>query len=102
MAASAFHTVLLKSDGSAVARGWTDEGQCELPALQGALTYTQVAAGGEHTVLVRSDGSAVACGRNGQGQCELPALEGGLSYTHVAAGFQVQEKYVQNRFPIQC
>merc|ERR1712032_3192 len=55
-------------------------------ALEGDLTYTQVAAGENHTVLLRSDGTAVACGQNDSGQCDLPALEGDLTYKQAAAG----------------
>merc|ERR1712079_516506 len=58
----------------AVACGCNGAGKCDLPALEGDLTYVQAAAGGTHTVLLRSDGTAVACGLNGDGQCDLPAL----------------------------
>ena len=34
------HTVLLRSDGTAVACGRNSDGQCDLPALEGGLTYT--------------------------------------------------------------
>jgi len=85
-AAGGDHTVLLRSDGTAVACGLNDEGQCDLPALEEGVIYTQIAAGAFHTVLLRSDGTAVACGRNNEGQCDLPALEGGVFYTQVAAG----------------
>eukprot|EP00438_Fugacium_kawagutii_P027414 Skav212003 [mRNA] locus=scaffold304:157332:157943:+ [translate_table: standard] len=80
------HTVLLRSDGSAVACGWNDHGQCNLPRLEEGLSYTQVAAGRTHTVLLRSDGRVVACGDNADGQCAVRRLEEGLSYTHIAAG----------------
>ncbi|CAK0909010.1 unnamed protein product, partial [Prorocentrum cordatum] len=86
VAAGAGHTVLLRTDGSAVACGQNGEGVCALPALPAGLTYTQVAAGDDHTVLLRSDGSAVACGQNCDGQCALPALPAGFTYTQVAAG----------------
>ena len=75
------HTVLLRNDGTAVACGENRFEQCNLPALDEGLTYTQVAAGGFHTVLLRSDGTAVACGRNDDEQCSLPALDEGLTYT---------------------
>eukprot|EP00959_Pyramimonas_sp_CCMP1952_P239032 4995528-Pyramimonas_sp.AAC.1 len=75
VAAGAAHTVLLRSDGTALACGHNDVGQCDVPALGGGgLTYTQAAAGYAHTVLLRSDGTAVACGRNAFGQCDVPAL----------------------------
>ncbi|CAK0899176.1 unnamed protein product [Prorocentrum cordatum] len=79
------HTVLLWSDGTAVACGENVINQCFLPVLPAGLTYTQVAAGGEHTVLLRSDGTAVACGENVIGW-GLPVLPAGLTYTQVAAG----------------
>merc|ERR1719356_208975 len=80
VAAGTHHTVLLRSDGSAVACGGNDDGECEIPALMEGLTYTQVAAGACHTVLLRSDGSAVACGGNDDGECDLPALPADLTY----------------------
>ncbi|CAK0814469.1 unnamed protein product [Prorocentrum cordatum] len=86
VAAGYLHTALLRSDGTAVASGANRAGQCNVPALDGGLSYTQVAAGREHTALLRSDGTAVAFGGNRSGQCNVPALDGGLSYTQVAAG----------------
>ncbi|CAK0888080.1 unnamed protein product [Prorocentrum cordatum] len=74
------------ADGTAVACGWSDDGQCNLPAPAEGLDFTQVAAGALHTVLLQSDGTAVACGGNGEGQCDLPALGEGLRFTQVAAG----------------
>ncbi|CAK0805031.1 unnamed protein product [Prorocentrum cordatum] len=84
VAAGFVHTVLLRSDGAAVAFGRNDRGQCNVPALDGGLSYTQVAAGFFHTVLLKSDGTAVAFGQNDFGQCNAPALDGGLNYTQVA------------------
>ena len=55
------HTVLLRSDGSAVACGSNYSGECNIPPLNQGLTYTDVSAGLSHTVLLRSDGIAVAC-----------------------------------------
>ena len=81
-----YHTVLLRSDSTAIACGWNADGQCDLPALDAGLTYAQVAAGPSHTLLLRSDGAAVACGANSHGQCDLPCLHGGLTYAQVAAG----------------
>ena len=68
------HTVLLRSDGTGVAFGHNDKGQCDIPKLSEGLTYTQVSAGYEHTVLLRSDGTAIAFGRNDKGQCDIPEL----------------------------
>ena len=80
------HTVLLRSDGAAVACGDNEEGGCDLPELEEGTIYTQVVAGCGHTILLRSDGAAVACGRNDWGQCNLPAMEEGTTYVQVAAG----------------
>ena len=80
------HTVFIRSNGSAVAGGQNDFGQCILPDLDEGLTYVQAAAGGSHSVLVRSDGSAVSCGCNDFGQCTLPELDEGVTYVQAAAG----------------
>ena len=80
------HTVLLRSDGSAVAIGDSRDGQCNIPALDEGLAYTQVSAGSVHTVLLRSDGSAVAIGDSRGGQCDIPPLDEGMAYTQVSAG----------------
>jgi alpha-tubulin suppressor-like RCC1 family protein len=48
------HTVLLRSDGVAVACGRVGKGQCDIPPLPDRMTYTQVFAGHDvHTVLLR-------------------------------------------------
>jgi hypothetical protein len=52
-------TLGLKKDGTVVAVGWNNSGQCDV----GNWTdITQVAAGEEHTVGVKSDGTVVAAG----------------------------------------
>ena len=76
-AAGGCHTVLLRSDGAAVAFGSNSDGQCRIPELVAGVSYTQVAAGREHTVLLRSDGAAVALGDDYEGQCIIPILGGG-------------------------
>jgi len=62
------HTVILRSDGCAVACGKNLYGQCDIPPLKEGIIYTQVSAGLNHTVLLQSDGQAVACGKNDYGQ----------------------------------
>eukprot|EP00435_Cladocopium_sp_Y103_P012985 s1226_g3.t1 len=80
------HTVLLLSDGCAVAIGHNGHGQCNIPALEDGMTYTQISAGRSHTVLLRSDGNAVAIGFNGDGRCDIPPLDEGITYTQISAG----------------
>ena len=84
VAAGFAHTVLLKSDGTAVACGRNDHGQCNIPALKEGVSYTNVAvvhtSTAHHTVLLKSDGSAVACGCNLYGQCDIPELPKGIRY----------------------
>lgn len=86
VAAGGSHTVLLLSDGSAIACGQNQNCQCDIPALADGKTCTQVAAGGSHSVLLLSDGTAMTCCDNTFGQCDIPALSGSTTYTHVAAG----------------
>ena len=50
------HTVLLRTDGQAVACGYNSYGQGNIPPLDEGLLYSQVSAGNSHTVLLRSDG----------------------------------------------
>ena len=80
ISAGSIHTVLLRSDGSAVAIGGNRHGQCNIPLLDEGVAYNQVSGGGLHTVLLRSDGGAVAIGHNEHGQCDIPVPELGISY----------------------
>eukprot|EP00435_Cladocopium_sp_Y103_P013954 s760_g3.t1 len=86
VSAGGAHTVLLRSDGCAVACGWNFNGECNIPPLDAGVTYTQVSAGGYHTALLRSDGCAVACGLHDYRECEIPPLDAGVTYTQVSAG----------------
>ena len=76
------HTVLLRSDGRAVACGLDFDGRCSIPSAPKGLSYTQVSAGDEHTVLLQSDGTAVAYVENSGRH----SPEEGISYTQVSAG----------------
>ena len=80
-AAGVFHSILLKSDGTAASFGENEYGQCDIPGPPEGITYTQVAAGLGHTVLLKSDGTAAAFGGNYHGQCNIPALADGVKYT---------------------
>jgi len=70
----------LKSDGTVVAVGRNNYGQCGVGAWTG---ITQVTAGEYHTVGLKSDGTVVAVGRNNYGQCGVGAWTG---ITQVTAG----------------
>eukprot|EP00435_Cladocopium_sp_Y103_P031149 s2565_g7.t2 len=83
---SMYHTVLLRSDGHAVACGSNTYGQSKIPILPRCMAYIQVSAGGCHTVLLRSDGSAVTSGSNFHGQCEFSPCMQSIPYTQVDAG----------------
>ena len=63
-----FHLVGLQSDGTVVATGWNDAGQCEVGDWYG---ITAISAGLGHTVGLKSDGSVVAVGDNEGGQVDL-------------------------------
>jgi hypothetical protein len=59
---------LPKSDGTVVAVGWNEYGQCDV----GSWTdIVQVSANNVHTVGLKSDGTVVAVGDNGSGQCDV-------------------------------
>ena len=71
------HTVLLLSDGRAVACGDNSSGQCDIPELLSGQAYTCVAAGEDQTVLGRNDGCVVICDRAGH---YVPPVESHLTY----------------------
>ena len=62
------HTVGLKSDGTVVAVGQNDNGQCK---VSGWTDIVAVSAGGWHTVGLKSDGTVVAVGYNDDGRCKV-------------------------------
>jgi hypothetical protein len=90
-ASDELHTVLLRSDGQAVAFGSDPnvvvDAQLDIPALPVGMTYTAVAVGYQHTLLLRSDGQVLAVGYNDYGQTDVPPLPPGMTYTGVDAGW---------------
>jgi len=68
VAAGASHVVGVKSDGSVVAVGLNDDGQCD---VGGWTDIVQVSAGGDHTVGLKSDRTVIAVGDNWWGQCDV-------------------------------
>ena len=62
------HTVGLKADGTVVAVGWNEYGQCD---VSGWKDMVAVGAGFGHTVGLKTDGTVVAIGENTYGQCDV-------------------------------
>ena len=63
-----YHTVALRSDGSCVAVGKNNSGQCD---VGGWTDIVAVSAGSHHSVGLRKDGTVVAVGDNKYGQCDV-------------------------------
>ena len=82
VAAGYYHSLGLKTDGSIVAWGYNNYGQCDVPSPN--TDFTAVAAGRYHSLGLKSDGSIVAWGYNYCGQCDVP--EPNTDFTAVAAG----------------
>ena len=62
------HTVGLRSNGTVVATGYNNMGQCNVDSWTDIVS---VAAGWYHTVGLRSDGTVVAVGSRTHGQCSV-------------------------------
>ena len=80
VAAGRHHTVGLKADGTVVAQGWNNLGQCNVGGWTGIV---QVAAGWHHTVGLKADGTVVAQGCNDLGQLNIGSWR---DIAQVAAG----------------
>jgi len=84
IAAGIFHTVGLRVDGTVVATGDNQGGQCN---VDGWRDITAISCGWYHTVGLREDGTVVANGRNNYGQCDvggwrnIVAIAAGSSHT---------------------
>ena len=72
VAAGEYHSLGLKADGSIVAWGSNDYGQCNVPAPN--RDFVAVAAGYRHSLGLKSDGSIVAWGAmsTGSATCRRP------------------------------
>ena len=68
IAAGVRQTVGLRSDGTVIAIGGNDDGQCD---VEDWTDIVAVYAGGYHTLGLCSDGSVVATGKNDDRQCEV-------------------------------
>ena len=72
ISAGYFHTVGLKADGTVVATGKNDDGQCNVSDWKDIIA---VSAGSYHTVGLKVDGTVVATGHNGYEQCNVSGWE---------------------------
>ena len=68
VAAGIWHTVGLKANGTVVAMGYNDYGQCDVDDWTDIVA---ISAGGYYTVGLKADGTVVAVGDNTDGQCEV-------------------------------
>ena len=68
LAAGDDHTVGLKTDGTVVAVGDNEYGQCDVGGWRDVVA---VSAWVGHTVGLKADGTVVAVGLNGNGQCDV-------------------------------
>lgn len=80
ISAGQFHGLALRSDGTVVAWGCNDDGQCNIPDINDFIT---IGAGFRHSLGIRADGSLVAWGRSAYGICDVPA---GNDYVMVKGG----------------
>jgi hypothetical protein len=74
------HTVGIRPDGTVVATGNNDDGQCN---VDGWTDIGHVAAGFSHTVGLEEGGTVVATGNNDDGQCNV---DGWMDIMLVVAG----------------
>ncbi|MCR4614529.1 MAG: TIR domain-containing protein [Clostridiales bacterium] len=101
------HTVGLKADGTVVAVGDNDDGQCDVENWKDIVA---ISAGDEHTVGLKSDGTVVAVGKNDDGQCnvnnwkDIVAVSAGTYHTVglKSDGTVVATKYIGDYYKGQC
>lgn len=67
-----WHTIGIKKDGTVVATGNNNYGQCN---VQDWSDIIAVSAGVSHTVGVKKDGTLVATGKNDDGQCNVDGIK---------------------------
>ena len=79
-AVSSYHVLGLKYDGTVVAAGDNDEGQCDVENWSGII---DVSCGYRHSLGLRADGTVVAVGSNKNHQCEV---SGWTDIVQIAAG----------------
>ena len=71
-----FHSLAIKSDGTVIAWGSNDYGQCVVPeGLDGMNRIIGIDGGHSHSIALKSDGTVVAWGSNNGGQCVVPIVK---------------------------
>jgi len=80
VSAGGHHSVALKRDGTAVAVGNNEKGQCDIESW---TDIADIEAGAWHTVGLRNDGTVVVAGANDGGECDVAEWE---RIVDVAAG----------------
>jgi len=82
--AADYHTVAVKEDGTVIATGYNNAGQCN---VWNWFDVISVATGSGFTVALRKNGTVVATGRNEFGQCnvgrwqDIVAISAGARHT---------------------
>ena len=82
VAAGDGHTVGLKSDGTVVAVGQNNYGQCNVGSWTDII---EIASNNHYTVGLKSDGTVVAVGSNSSGQCNVGSW---TDIIQIATGYQ--------------
>ena len=85
-AAGAYHSVLLRDDGEAVAFGRNTHGEGTVPERPVGTRYIAAAAGDSSTVLLRDDGEAVFLSDMRPGEVRLAQPAVGARFVDVAVG----------------
>ncbi len=80
ISAGGFCTIGLKADGTVVAVGNNEDGQCDVSDW---VDIVAISAGGRHTVGLKADGTVVAVGDNGTRQCNV---SGWMDIVAISAG----------------
>jgi hypothetical protein len=70
VAAGAWHTLVLRSDGLVLAWGNDDDGECDVPT--NLVGVADIAAGGYHSLALRKNQTVVAWGADYYGQATVP------------------------------
>lgn len=82
IAAGAYHSLAVKSDGTVVAWGWDTGGQ--VAGATGLTDISKVAGGYAYSLALKNDGTLIAWGDNTDGQTVIPAAA--VNITAIAAG----------------